>query len=111
MKCWSNMMKLQFSDFITEILTPYLTIFQTNRPVVSFMCDELIKMLDQLLLLIFRRNALEEVDTTLKKLKKIKIKKKWLTDESHHLEDGLVDFWRCNKESVGKNPPQVNIVL
>ena len=53
---------------------------------VPFMCDELMKILDQLLCLIFCRNTLEEADTALKKLKK-----KWLTDESHHFKDGLVD--------------------
>ena len=79
-------MKLQFFAFIAGILKPYLTIFQTNRPMVPFMCDELMKILDLLLHLIFRKKALEEADAALKKLKK-----KWLTDESHHLEDGLVD--------------------
>ena len=51
------------------------------------MCDELMKILDVLLHLIFRRKALEKTDAALKKLKN-----KWLTNESHHLEDGLLDF-------------------
>ena len=61
------------------------------------MCDELMKILDQLSRLIFCRNALEEADTALKKLKK-----KWLTDESHHLEDGLVDLGAATKNLLEK---------
>ena len=61
------------------------------------MCDELMKILDLLLRLIFRRKALEEADAALKKLKK-----KWLTDESHHLEDGLVDLGAATKNLLEK---------
>ena len=89
--------KLQFFAFIAGILKPYLTIFQANRPLVPFMCDELMKILDQLLRLIFRRNALEVADTALKKLKK-----KWLADESRHLEDGLVDLGAATKDLLAK---------
>ena len=64
---------------------------------VPFMCDELMKILDQLLHLIFCRNALEEADTALKKFKR-----KWLTDESHHLEDGLVDLGAATKNLLEK---------
>ena len=67
-------MKLQFFAFIAGILKPYLTTFQTNRPMVPFMCDELMETLHQLLRLIFLKNAQEEADTALKKLKK----KGWL---------------------------------
>ena len=90
-------MKLQFFAFIAGILKPYLTIFQKNRPMVLFMCDELMKILDLLLHLIFRKKALEEADAALKKLKK-----KWLTDESHHLEDGLVDLGAATKNLLEK---------
>ena len=91
-------MKLQFFAFIAGILKPYPTIFQTNRPMVPFMCDELMKILDQLLRLMFRRDALEEADTTLKKLKK-----KWLTDKSYHLNDGLVDLGAATKNLLEKS--------
>ena len=37
---------------------------------VPFMCDELMETLHQLLRLIFLKNAQEEADTALKKLKK-----------------------------------------
>ena len=90
-------MKLQFFAFIAGILKPYLTIFQKNRRMVPFECDELMKILDLLLRLVFRRKALEEPDTALKKLKK-----KWLTDESHHLEDGLVDLGPATKSLLEK---------
>ena len=59
---------------------------------VSFMCNERMKILDLLLRLIFHRKALEEADAALKKLKK-----NWLTDESHHLKDGLVDLGTATK--------------
>ena len=88
-------MKLQFFVFIAGILKLYL-IFQTNRPMAPFIFDELMKILDQLLHLILRRNALEEADTVLKKLKK-----KWLADESH-LKDGLVDLHAVTKNLFEK---------
>ena len=88
---------LWFCRFCRILLKPYLTIFQINRPMVPFMCDELMKILDQLLHLIFCRNALEEADTALKKFKR-----KWLTDESHHLEDGLVDLGAATKNLLEK---------
>ena len=53
---------------------------------VPFMRDELETILNQLLHLIFRKDALDKAGTPLKRLNK-----NWLTKTKHHLEDGLVD--------------------
>ena len=78
---------MQFFSFSAGILRPYLTIFQTDNPVVPFMRDELNTTLNQLLHLIFRKDALDKADMPLKRFKK-----KWFTKTKHHLEDELVDL-------------------
>ena len=47
---------------------PYITVFQTNNPMVPFMQDNLEKILNQLLRLGFQRDPLDKPDTPLKKL-------------------------------------------
>ena len=47
---------------------PYITVFQTNNPMVPFMQDNLEKILNQLLRLGVQRDALDKPDTPLKKL-------------------------------------------
>ena len=63
---------------------------------VSFMRDELEMILNQLLRLIFRKDALAKSDTPLKRLNK------WLTKTKHHLEDGLVDLGEATKDVLEK---------
>ena len=88
-------MKLQFFAFLASILMPYLTLFQTTNPMVPFMLDDLEKIVNQLLRLVFKRKALETADTTLKRMKE-----KWLTDNSNHLENGLVDVGAATKDLI-----------
>ena len=62
--------KMQFFSFLAGILRPYLTIFQTDNPMVPYIRGELETILNQLLPLIFRKDALDKADTPLKRLNK-----------------------------------------
>ena len=64
---------------------------------VPFIRDELEMILNQLLQLIFRKDALDKADILLKRLNK-----KWLTKMKHHLEDGLVDLVAATKDLLEK---------
>ena len=64
---------------------------------VPFIRDELEMILNQLLQLIFRKDALDKADIPLKRLNK-----KWLTKMKHHLEDGLVDLVAATKDLLEK---------
>ena len=59
---------------------------------VPFMRYELDTILNQLLCLIFRKDALDKADTPLKRLTKTK----------HHLEDGLGDLRDATKDLLKK---------
>ena len=63
-------MKLQFFAFVVSIFQPYLVIFQTNSPMIPFMFSELEKIFNQLLRLVFRKDAIDQTDAILKKSKK-----------------------------------------
>ena len=55
-------------------------------------------ILNQLLRLMFRIDALDKSGTQLKRLNK------WLTKTKHHLEDGLVDLGEATKDLLEKAP-------
>ena len=90
-------LRCNFFSFIAGILRSYLTIFQTDNPMVPFIRDELEMILNQLLQLIFWKDALDKADILLKRLNK-----KWLTKMKHHLEDGLVDLVAATKDLLEK---------
>ena len=84
--------KLQFFVFVATIFEPYLSIFQTDTPMIPFMFSELEKIYTKLLRLVFRRNCLEETSSITKRLKR-----DWLEKKENHLEDGLVDIGAAAK--------------
>ena len=59
--------KLHFFSFLASIFKPYLTAFQTDCLMILFMYEELPHILDQLIQLVFKMEAIVEADTTLKK--------------------------------------------
>ena len=60
-----------------------------------FMWDELEKILNQLLQMVFQRDTLDKADTPLQKLNR-----NWLQNGNLHLEDGLVDLGAATKDLV-----------
>ena len=92
------LMKLQFFAFIAGILKPYLTTFQTNRPMVPFMCDELMETLHQLLRLIFSKMLRKKLIQLWRNSKR---KADWWKPSFRRW---FGRSWHCSKESVGKNP-------
>ena len=62
---------------------------------IPFMFSKLEKIFNQLLRLVFRKDAIGQV-VAIKKKKK-KIKKVWLTNKKTYLEDDLVDVGSATK--------------
>ena len=84
--------RLQFFAFVAAIFEPYLTIFQTDVPMIPFMFEELERIYNKLLHLVIRRDSLEETQSITKRLKK-----EWLENKANHLENGLVDIGAATK--------------
>ena len=59
---------------------------------ISFIFSELEQIFNQLLRLVFRKDAIDQVGTILKKTIK-----EWLTNKKNYLEDSLVDFGYATK--------------
>ena len=89
--------KLHFFAFIASIFKPYLTIFQTDRPIVPFMSNEQEKIINQLLRLIFKKDALDQAESIVTKMKR-----KWLLDTANHSEKSLVDLGAATKIALIK---------
>ena len=51
--------KLKFSSFIASHLKPYLTIFQSQKPLISFLYDDLQSLYKELLELTIKSNLLK----------------------------------------------------
>ena len=64
--------KLQFFAFVASIVQPYLTIFKTSKL-------ELEKIFNQLIRLVFRKDAIDQTSAISKK-----IKKEWLTNRKNY---------------------------
>ena len=84
--------KLQVFTFLASIFKPYLTTFQTDCPMILFVYEELSHILDQLIRLVFKREAIVKADTT------FKTKKTWLQNSDNHLEEQLVEVGAATKK-------------
>ena len=84
--------KFQFFAFVAAVFEPYLTIFQTDIPMIPFMFEELERIYNNLLRLVIRRHSLEETQSITKRLKK-----EWLENKANHPENGLVNIGAATK--------------
>ena len=78
--------KLQFFAFLASISKHYLTAFQADHTMILFTYEELSCILDHLVRLVFKRKAIVEADTTLKKMKMTQ-----LQNSDNHVEEQLFD--------------------
>ena len=62
---------------------------------IPFIYEKLSHILNQLVRLVFKREAIVEVDTTVKNLKKT-----WLKNSDNHLEDELVNAGVSTKKII-----------
>ena len=62
---------------------------------IPFIYEKLSHILNQLVRLVFKREAIVEVDTTVKNLKKT-----WLKNSDNHLEDQLVNAGVSTKKII-----------
>ena len=84
--------KLQFFVFIATIFEPYLSIFQTDAPVIIFMFTELESIYNKLLRVVFRQSCLEKTISIANSLKK-----DWIENKENHLRNGLIDTGAATK--------------
>ena len=77
-ECYSDSLvpaKLHFLLFVEGIFEPYLTRFETDASMVPFMFDELSAIFKTLLGLIFKKDAIDNAQSTASMLNE-----KWLQD-------------------------------
>ena len=79
--------KLHFFLFVAGIFEPYLTRFQTDAPMVSFIFDDFSAIFKKLVGLIPKKDAIDNPRSIASMLNE-----KWLQDSKNQLEPGLVDI-------------------
>ena len=89
--------KLQFFVFVAIMFEPYLSIFQTNAPMIPFMFTELENIYNKLLRLMFRQRYLEKITSIANRQKK-----DWIENKENHLENGLFDIGAATKLKLQK---------
>ena len=88
--------KLHFFAFTAGILKPYLVIFQTDSPLIPFLFDELSKILNRLVGLVYKKEVAEVVN-----LRSV-MNKEFLLNTNNQLEEFLVDLGSATTDSVKK---------
>ena len=89
--------RFHFFCFIAGILKPFLVIFQSDNPLLSFMFDELSQALYRLVRLIYKKKKINETIN----LRNV-MKKEFLTNPNNQLEEYLIDLGAATKEALGK---------
>ena len=83
--------KFKFSEYIASVFEPYVTLFQTDAPLIPFMYEQLKEIYDKLLSIIFKIDSLEQVNISKK------LKASWLNKKKQQLENGLVNVGAATK--------------
>ena len=87
--------KLHFFAFIAGILKPFLVLFQTDNPMLPFMCDELSEISKPLIVLMCKKEKIDEVKTVAKTMKG-----NWLNN--NQMEEFLIDIGAATKDVLSK---------
>ena len=87
--------KLNFFAFIAGILKPFLVSFQTDNPMLPFMYDELSEILKHLIVLIYKKEKIDEAKTVAKIMKE-----DWLNNKNNQKEDFLIDAGAATKDII-----------
>ena len=83
--------KFKFSEYTASVFEPYVTLFQTDVPLIPFMYEQLKEIYDKLLSMVFKIDSLEQVSISKK------LKASWLNKKKQHLENGLVNVGAATK--------------
>ena len=83
--------KFKFFEYIASVFDPYLTLFQTDAPMIRFMYEQLKEIYDKLLSMVSKIGSLEEASICKK------LKASWLDKKEHQLENGLVNVAAATK--------------
>ena len=85
--------KLNFFAFIAGILKPFLVLFQTDNPMLPFMYDELSEISKRLIVLIYKKEKIDEAKTVAKTMKE-----DWLNNKNNQKEEFLIDVGAATKD-------------
>ena len=83
--------KFKFSEYTASVFEPYVTLFQTDVPLIPFMYEQLKEIYDKLLSIVFKIDSLEQVNISKK------LKASWLNKKKQQLENGLVNVGAATK--------------
>ena len=90
--------KLQFFVFVATIFEPYLSLFQTDAPMIPFIFTELENIYNKLRLrLVFRQSCLKKTTSIANRLKR-----DWTENKGIHLGNILVDIGATTKLKLQK---------
>ena len=87
--------KLHFFAFIAGILKPFLVLFQTDNPMLPCMCDELSKISKCLIVLMYKKEKIDEAKTVAKTMKE-----DWLNNKNNQIEEFLPDIGAATKDVI-----------
>ena len=85
--------KLHFFAFMAGILKPFLVLFQTDKPMLPFMYDELSEISKRLIVLIYKKEKIDEEKPVSKAMKE-----GWLKDKNNQMEEFLIDIGAAAKD-------------
>ena len=88
--------KLHFA-FIASILKPFLVIFQTDNPMVPFLCDEFSNVSKRLIALMYKKEKIDEAKAVSKAMKE-----DWLKNKNNQMEEFLIDIRAAAKDDLSK---------
>ena len=81
--------KLHFFAFIAGILKPFLVLFQTDNPMLSFMYDKLSEVLKRLIVLMYKKEKINEAKA---------MKEDWLNNKNSQMDEFLIDIRAATKD-------------
>ena len=79
--------KFRFFEYMASVFEAYLTLFQTDAPMIPFMYEQLKEIHD----IVFKIDSLEEASISKK------LKASWLNKKGHQLENGLMNVGAATK--------------
>ena len=89
--------KLHFFALIASILKPFLVVFQSDNPMLPFLCDELSNVSKRLIALMYKKEKIDEAKAVSKAMKE-----DWLKNKNSQMEEFLIDIGAAAKDDLSK---------
>ena len=94
--------KINFFISIAKEVTPFLTVYQTDRVMVPFLCEDLFQMLKSLMARVIKRDVLKEQGTTPVRLFNLDVEDKTNQCSAHRVDLGFVGTELMKKLAFAK---------